>query len=106
MNALMSSGVALSKSRYPGGSARYSFPRTIKELSASKGERQASIALAKRLQRIVHASIKRVIGNEQKLVRTMCAEALRSGIPKEEVYGFLERRLLLEETDADKIFKD
>ena len=102
MNALMSSGVALSKTRYPTGSARYAFPRVVKELSASKADRQTSAAVAKKLQRIVHSGMKRIANNEQKLLRTMCNEALKSGVPREEVESFLQAKLMFESGDVSK----
>jgi replication factor C large subunit len=105
MTAMMSSGVALAKSRYPSGNARYAFPRVIKELSANKMDRQADLLMAKKLQRVIHSGLRRITINEQKLLYQMCAAASKAGIPKEEITAFLENKFFLEKAEINRLLK-
>lgn len=57
MNVMMSSGIALAKSSYPQVRMRYEFPKVIKELSASKGDRLIASEISKKLQKRIHESM-------------------------------------------------
>ena len=71
MNVLTSSGVALSKTRYPDTRFSYSFPKVIKELSGSKTSRGQDKIIASKLQRRFHSSLGKIIRNEMRLISQM-----------------------------------
>ena len=79
MNVLMSSGVALAKSRYPDTMQRYAFPKVIRSLSTSKGSRREDVAIAKKLQLSFHASTSRIIRNEMRMLAKMIKSEMKDG---------------------------
>lgn len=79
MNVLMSSGVALSKSRYPSSSYGYAFPKVIKEMSSSKSSRNMGKEIASKLQRVFHSSIKRITRNEMRTLSRDAARLIKEG---------------------------
>ncbi|MEM0201688.1 MAG: replication factor C large subunit [Candidatus Micrarchaeaceae archaeon] len=96
MNVMMSSGVALSKNVYPKVTARYEFPKTIKELSASKGERSVSNEIAKRLQRKIHESLSKIKEHYIPLLAAMVKNS-----DEGDVDDFLESKYGLERKQID-----
>jgi len=96
MNVMMSSGVALSKSSYPQIRLRYEFPKTIKELSSTKGERSATTEIAKKLQRHIHESISTIKENYIPMLRTML-----KGMEYDEAEQFLSSKYGLEQKQME-----
>ena len=96
MNVMMSSGVALSKSSYPQLKLRYEFPRTIKALSISKGDRSASSEIAKSMQKHIHESISCIKEHYIPMLREMLKDS-----DDDEVESFLESRYGLEQKQID-----
>lgn len=82
-NVMMSSGVALAKSRYPDQRQRYAFPSVIKSLSGSKASRRSSSAIAKKLQRYFHSSTSDILHNEMRIFARMARDYIAaSGLKK------------------------
>ncbi|MDE1810757.1 MAG: replication factor C large subunit [Candidatus Micrarchaeota archaeon] len=79
MNVLMSSGVALSKSRYPDTAQRYTFPKVIRSLSTSKGSRREDVAIARKLQAHFHTGTSRIIKNEMRVLAKMIKAGMKDG---------------------------
>jgi replication factor C large subunit len=96
MNVMMSSGVALSKSTYPQLKLRYEFPKAIKELSSTKGERSMSTEIAKRLQRHIHESLSKI----KEYYIPMLVSMVRNS-DEESTYAFLESRYGLEQKQIE-----
>ncbi len=88
-NLFMSSGVALAKTHFPDFSARYAFPRIVKELAASKERRGMETQVATKLQRIMHSSRADIRRDGMALIRLMISEA-RKKCGDEQVDAFLE----------------
>lgn len=61
---LMTSGVALSRSRDYGGWIQYQFPGLLRKLSSNKGERNLKKALAKKIGSQLHSSTRAFISND------------------------------------------
>ena len=102
MNVLMSSGVALSKKKYPDSGSGYSFPKVIKELSGSKSSRNQEKIIAAKLQRSFHSSLRKIINNEMRMLARVTAKAIKeSKESKNEVYDYLMAAYLLEEKEID-----
>ncbi len=91
MNVMMSSGVALSKSSYPDNKRRYSFPKVISSLSSSKESRGSSTELARKLQKMVHQSLREIKSNTMPLMADMARLAAKDG-REDDVYGFFASR--------------
>ncbi|MEM0154522.1 MAG: replication factor C large subunit [Methanothrix sp.] len=92
MNVMMSSGVALSKNVYPRVTARYEFPKTIKELSATKGERSVNNEIAKKLQRHIHESLSKIKEHYIPLIAAMVKNS-----DETDINDFLESKYGLEQ---------
>ena len=106
MSALMSSGVALSKSRSPSTSRRYSFPKVISSLSASKAGRQGDVAIARKLQREIHLSISKIRSSVMGLIAEEVRNALRGGVAdKEQVYDFFMGRFGISDKEVDSLIE-
>ena len=105
MNVLMGSGVALSKSEYPSSSKRYEFPKTIRELSATKGTRKEGIELALALQHSIHSSAKRIARNGLMMVESMVKNSIKEGMEKADAKEALVKFYHIEEDEADSIIK-
>ncbi len=103
MNVLMSGGVALSKTRYPEFRRGYSFPKVIKELSSSKASRNQRKAIAAKLQRVFHTSIKRIIKDEMPMLSSTASSAISGGRPKKEVVDHLAATYLLDGKEIEYI---
>lgn len=100
MKTFMSSGIALSKGRYPSTAKRYSFPKVVKDLSASKLTRRRGAKIAEKMQSRMHSSIKKIMNGEMKILDIMIRQSLGSGTPKTEIVDYLVRSYGLEEADA------
>jgi replication factor C large subunit len=100
MNVLMSSGVALSKRRYPDSMRGYTFPRVIKDLSGSKASRSQEKAIAAKLQRIFHSSIRKIMRNEMRMLSRLVEKSMKeSKDAKGEVMDYLASAYLLDEKE-------
>ncbi|MGC8647552.1 MAG: replication factor C large subunit [Candidatus Micrarchaeia archaeon] len=99
-NAFISSGIALAKGNMPDTTHRYVFPRVIKALSASKEGRNRIAIIAKKLQRTIHSSRKRIINSEIHIIAKEIREAMRRA-DKEEVYSYVEYAFGLSKEDQD-----
>ena len=96
MNVMMSSGVALSKNVYPAVTPRYEFPKTIKELSATKSDRSVGNEIAKKLQRQIHESLSKIKEHYIPLIAAMVKNS-----DDEEISDFLESKYGLERKQID-----
>jgi replication factor C large subunit len=103
MKVLMSSGIALSKTRYPSTAKRYSFPKVIKELSLSKSSRRQDAKIAERLQRKLHSSVRRILANEMRVIALMASKSVESGTSKKEVADYLARSYGLDDGEAEAL---
>ncbi len=103
MNVMMSSGVALSKTTSVDNRRRYSFPKLISELSSTKAGRTAEVAIAKKLQKNIHHSIKEIRASVLPVMSLMASKAIEDGAEKEEVSDFFVARFGLTEKEADYI---
>ncbi len=101
MNALMSGGVALSKSSYPDSRRRYSFPKVISTLSTSKADRSTANVLAKKLQKRVHQSLREIKSSILPLVSMMAKAAYAQD--KDQVYDFFASRFDMTDKEVDSI---
>jgi len=101
MNAYMGAGIALAKSGSPDLSARYSFPKLIKELSASKGERMIANTISKKLQKRINFNLSVIKREYIPLIAKMVQKAQAQLKGKEEVYEYLERTYEMSESEAD-----
>ena len=100
-NFFMSSGVTMSKSVYPSTRLRYEFPKKIKELSKSKGERGSTKAIAQKLQYRIHSSGKKIANNEMKIIIMGIAKAAAEGTKESEIISFLESTYNLEKSECE-----
>ncbi len=105
MNSLMSSGVALSKKNYPSTAERYSFPKRIKELSLSKGERAAVAGITKKMRRTVHFNAGSIAHNEMKVLGEMIKRSVEDGTEEKEVREFFLKNFNMEKKEVDAIAK-
>ncbi len=105
MSVLMTSGVALAKSRYPEASSRYMFPKVIKELSASKAERLSMKQIAVKLAATIHFNTRHIIENEMPILGRMANAAMKSGVGKSDVHEFFENQFGLNSKEADFMIK-
>jgi hypothetical protein len=97
----MLSGVALAKNGYPDTTERYTFPKFIKELSASKADRRKEAEIAEKLQRQFHSSIKGIRKCEMRMLARIAKAAHASGAEKGEIQEELESRFQLEDKEAE-----
>jgi len=101
MNVMMSGGVALSKRRNP-NPAGYSFPKVIKDLSASKSARNQEKAMAAKLQNRFHSSIAKIIKNEMPMLSRIVSKSIMENKEHEdEIRSALARMYLLDEKEID-----
>ncbi|MDE1871175.1 MAG: replication factor C large subunit [Candidatus Micrarchaeota archaeon] len=101
MNVLMSSGVALSKGRYPSSMYGYAFPKVIKEMSVSKSSRGMEREIAAKLQRVFHSSIKRIVREEMRMLSRSAASSVKEGrCSKSELSDYLMSAYLLDEKET------
>lgn len=101
MNVLMSSGVALAKNSHPDTRNRYSFPKFIKELSASKAERREEREIAEKLQRYFHSSISDIRNSEMRVLAQMAKKMKERGTPKSEIQEEFMRSFQLEDKEVE-----
>ncbi len=101
MNALMSSGVALSKSNYPDRTARYAFPKKITTLSQSKSSRNTADEIADKLQRHIHLNSSRIKRDQMPIIGKGIKAAIDAGEGKEQVYEDMERRFGLDSKESE-----
>lgn len=101
MNVMMSSGVALSKVHSPSMLKRYSFPKVIKSLSESKGERGIEARISEKIARRVHAGRRRVAMNEMRLIAREVRAAIESGTTKDKVAEELEREFQIDGKETE-----
>ena len=106
MGAMMSSGVALSKSSYPDKRKRYVFPSIISGLSSTKAERTASTAIAKKVQKRTHSSIRYIKEWMLPLISDIARNALSSEVGKEDIYDFFGAKFGLESSEVDYLVKN
>ncbi len=100
MNVYMSSGIALAKSSYPDKLQRYTFPRTISELSKTKERRSLRTEIAKKLRKKIHVNTARIIKQEMKILADMAREGINLN-QEEQVYDFFMAKLGLESKEVD-----
>lgn len=105
MKVLMSAGVSLSRDHYPSNSRRYAFPKIIKELSASKSERNKSSAIAERMQHRLHSSTKRIAREEMAMINLMIKKSSQAGEEKESITEQLIKSYGIDEDEADYLLK-
>jgi replication factor C large subunit len=101
MNALMSSGVALSKTNYPDRTARYAFPKKISTLSQSKTSRTTEDQIAEKLQKRIHLNASRIKRDQMPIIASGIKAAIASGEDKEQVYESMERKYGLDGKESD-----
>ena len=101
MNVLMLSGVALAGSGYPDTGSRYTFPRFIKELSASKADRRVEYEIAEKLQRHFHSSIQRIRNSEMPMLAQTMKRMKKEGAAKGEIEDEFMSRFQLEEKEVE-----
>ena len=106
MSVMMSSGVALSKTSAVDTRRRYSFPKLILELSSTKAERTMEIAIAKKLQKDVHYSIREIRASVLPIISLMVSKALENGSEKGAVSDFLAAKFGLNEKEADYLISN
>ncbi len=99
MNAYMTSGIALSKNSYPDRTKRYTFPKTITDLSQSKERRSIRIDIARKLKKRLHLNTARIIKFEMPIMGRMAKEAIDS--KKEDAYDFFMIKFGLESKEVD-----
>jgi len=99
MNAYMTSGIALSKKSYPDRTKRYTFPKTIMDLSQSKERRSTRVEIARKLRKRLHLNLARIIKLEMPIMATMAKEAI--DLKKEEAYDFFMTKFGLEQKEVD-----
>ena len=108
MNAYMAAGIALAKTHSPDMTVRYSFPKLIKTLSASKGERTTASSVAKKLQKRINSNLSVIKRDYIPLVAKMAQKAQVQLKSKEKVYEYFERTYEITESEAnwliDKIY--
>lgn len=105
MNVMLSSGVALAKSRPPDTTLRYMFPTTIKSLSSSKAMRKADKDIAAKLQRRFHASISSIVKDEMRMLALIAKAEQSSGAGQEHIYDSFMSSYQLEKKDVDHIME-
>ncbi|EQD29449.1 AAA ATPase central domain protein [mine drainage metagenome] len=105
MNVMMSAGVALSKTQYPSKAERYSFPKAISSLSATKELRGSNKVVAIKLKRIIHSNSKDIVSTYLPLIREIIKSALKLAADKGDVYDALESGYGLDKKDVDAILK-
>jgi replication factor C large subunit len=101
MNVFMLSGVALAKNGYPDTTERYTFPKFIKELSASKADRRKEAEIAEKLQKQFHSSIKGIRKSEMKVLARIAKTAHTAGAANDAIQEELENRFQLESKEAE-----
>ncbi len=104
MNVMMSSGIALSKSNYPDTAKRYSFPKVISALSSSKTERSTGTALAKKLQKQIHQSVRDIKSTTLPLISMATRRAVKE-YGKEKVCEFFESMFDMSEKEVDSLIE-
>lgn len=101
MNVFMLSGVALAKDGYPDTTERYTFPKFIKDLSASKNDRRKEVEIAEKLQRHFHSSIKGIRKSEMKMLARIVKRMKEEGATKSDVEDEFMRRFQLEDKEVE-----
>ncbi|MDE1868827.1 MAG: replication factor C large subunit [Candidatus Micrarchaeota archaeon] len=105
MNVMMSSGVALAKSRAPDTTVRYMFPSTIKSLSSSKTMRKTDKEIASKLQRSFHASVSSIIKDEMRMLSLIAKAEISAGAEHEHIYDSFMSSYQLEKKEVDHIMQ-
>jgi len=106
MNVLMSSGVALAKTRYPEFRSGYAFPKVIKDLSSSKTTRNQEKAIAVKLQRSFHSSVKRIVRNEMQMLARLAAQSIKENeSSRDEIIESMAAAYLLDEKEIEYMLK-
>ena len=106
MNSLMSSGIALSKQNYPSTTERYAFPKRIKDLSLTKGERSTISGITKKMRKSVHFNADSIANNEMKVLAKMIKYSTDSGkIDEKEMRKFFLDNFGMEKKEVDAIAK-
>lgn len=101
MNVFMTSGVSLSKDNYPDRLKRYSFPKTISELSKSKEARGSKAEIARKLKKRIHTSISRIVKFEMPIIAESARAALKEKDREESVYDFFNSAYGLAPKEVD-----
>ncbi|MCL5430303.1 MAG: replication factor C large subunit [Candidatus Marsarchaeota archaeon] len=101
MNVFMTSGIALAKSLPPEKSRYYSFPKMIRDLSASKEKRSESGVIAKKLRRNIHVGMPRIQKNEMYILSMIIQNCKRNGVSEEQIDDFFESKLLLDRHEVE-----
>ncbi len=103
MNVYMTSGIALSKSTYPDKMQRYTFPKTISDLSKSKESRGTRAIIARKLKKRIHLNMSRIAKSEMPMMAQMARNALKdkSDKEKDDVYDFFTAKFGLEPKEVD-----
>jgi replication factor C large subunit len=101
MNAFMSSGVGLAKEEYPDRRFNYVFPQRIKVLGGTKEVRKQNAEIAKKLQRVFHASVTDIVHNELEMLSAQIAHDIKRGTASsEEMMDALQSEYGLDESEA------
>ncbi len=103
MNVMMTSGVALAKNSYPDRTRRYTFPKTISELSRTKESRGTGYVIAEKLRKRIHTNEKRILKHEMKLLGDMIRDSQKTKESEESTYDFFTARFGLETKEIDWI---
>ncbi len=101
MNVYMSSGIALAKTSYPDKLKRYTFPKTISELSRSKERRSLRKEIAQKLKRKIHVNTSRIVKSEMKMLAEMARVGLKDKETEEQTYDFFAIKFGLESKEVD-----
>ena len=103
MNTFMLSGVALAKKGPPETRERYTFPKFIKDLSASKTDRRKEVEIAEKLQRYFHSSVSGIRSNELRMLAQIVKKMKTEGTTKDELEDELMRRFQLDEKEVEYV---
>jgi replication factor C large subunit len=102
MNVLMSGGVALAKKQYPNSGVGYSFPKVIKELSSTKLSRGKERAIALKLQRVFHSSVRKIVSNEMVTFARSISKSIKDNqYTKEEITNHLSATYMLDDNEIE-----
>ncbi|MGC8651690.1 MAG: replication factor C large subunit [Candidatus Micrarchaeia archaeon] len=105
-NSFMSSGVALAKRHKPDTMHRYTFPRVIKQLSATKSGRGRAIVIAAELQHTFHSSKRHIINNEMHMIANEARWARKNGISDGEIHDNMTYMYGLTTDEQDYIIEN
>jgi replication factor C large subunit len=101
MNVYMSSGIALSKGRYPDQLRRYSFPKVISSLSQTKERRGLRMEVARKLKKKIHVNTSRIIKYEMHIIADMARDGLKDKENEQKTYDFFAAKYGLEPQEVD-----